>query len=60
MYFKQGINNCINKRAPYSDHGPNPTRNTADRLFLPETIMTVLPPQGGRIPLSMVIGVNDA
>lgn len=60
MYFKQGINNRINNRAPYSDHGPNPTRNVADRLFLPETIMTVMPPQRGRIPLSLVIGVNDA
>lgn len=59
MYFKQGINNRINRRAPYADHGPNPTRNIADRLFLPETIMTVMPPQGGRIPLSLVIGVND-
>ena len=59
MYFKQVLNNRINDRAPYSDHGPNPTGNRADRLFLPETIMTVLPPQGGRFRLSLVIGIND-
>jgi len=59
MYFKPVLNSRINNRAPYSDHGPNPTSNKADRLFLPETIMTVMPPQDGRFRLSLVIGVND-
>lgn len=59
MYFKQGLNNRVNGRDPYSDHGPNPTRNTDDRLFLPETIMTVLPPRAGRFRVSMVIGIDD-
>lgn len=57
MYFPHGLSRRVYRIAPYAAHGQNPTQNSNDPLFLPETVLAVLGSFGGRLQLDLTIGV---
>jgi protocatechuate 3,4-dioxygenase beta subunit len=57
LYFLDQMSKRLYRRPPYAQHGPNPTTNAMDPLFLPETVMSYLGVQNGRLWFDLTIGV---
>jgi intradiol ring-cleaving dioxygenase-like protein len=57
LYFNDSMSKRLYRRQPYASHGQNPTTNAMDGLFLPETVMSYLGVQSGRLWFDLTIGV---
>jgi protocatechuate 3,4-dioxygenase beta subunit len=55
MYFKQRLTNRVYGLSPYNQHAGNPTPNTGDGLYLPETVLSVL--MTSRLNLELTVAV---
>ncbi len=57
MYFVQSISDRVYNRPPYSTHGPSPTKNNMDPLFITETVMNLIQVADATLHFELVIGV---